>query len=364
MGILKGAFNVRRVYLHNFPTDLTVEALLDMFNERLAHVLEAPGPFDGKTSYFCSPAGPQTPLTYARALPTGNRWLHLGVATVTDEVPPAVKRELKDRLLSAAASGNPSGFPSKAQATEAEVNADQQLETRRARKEFRKYRFLEIVVDLNNLVAYVPDSETAQEAFERARRPYEITATLDVGPEIPLEAMKDAAAFGVPTWAAEKAALAQVEMGLWLWWLTSTARAVGDRVSLAPQGLLTCVSVDGVSDSCVIRADSPTSTPEARQCLKQGKLPRVMRASLVWGDRLADVTLRLDTYGMTVHEMTLPELKEAETAAEVIEARLFAMVDLFNVRERLVNSFIKLRTSADWSDTAKKIKEWKDEEEA
>jgi hypothetical protein len=93
----------------------------------------------------------------------------------------------------------------------------------------------------------------------------------------------------------------------------------------------------------------PASRPEAKEALRQGKLPKEAKMRLVRGDREYVWTLKADSLALS--GLKLPtQLKKNDEKHEVFYERMMLLEDLEATLEALFTDFVRLRLSDVWDD--------------
>jgi hypothetical protein len=140
------------------------------------------------------------------------------------------------------------------------------------------------------------------------------------------------------------------EFLLWLWF-----ESVVFETNLAPTGQISCalwletrLTLTLEKDESLLKTAVPGVAPEAREALRQGKLPREGRLRLTTGEREYAWLFRADTLALS--GLTIPaELKGKEDDMhEVLYERMHLVEALETTLEALWSDFLALRLSEAW----------------
>lgn len=140
------------------------------------------------------------------------------------------------------------------------------------------------------------------------------------------------------------------EFLLWLWFESEVF-----ETNLAPTGMGRCalwietrLSLSFEKDESLLKSASPASSPEAKEALRQGKLPREARLRLTTGEHEFAFMLKGDTLGLA--SVAIPaELKNKDDEQhEVFYERMRLLEDLESILEALWSDFLTLRLSEAW----------------
>jgi hypothetical protein len=140
------------------------------------------------------------------------------------------------------------------------------------------------------------------------------------------------------------------EFLLWLWF-----ESVVFETNLAPSGLASCalwletrLTLTFEKDESLLKTAIPGVAPEAREALRQGKLPREARLRLTRGEREYAWLFKADTLALS--GLTIPsELKgKDDDVHEVLYERMHLVEDLETTLEALWSDFLALRLSETW----------------
>jgi hypothetical protein len=139
------------------------------------------------------------------------------------------------------------------------------------------------------------------------------------------------------------------EFLLWLWF-----ESVLFETNLAPTGEPTCalwletrLTLSFEKDESVLKSATPGAAPEAREALRQGKLPREARLRLTTGEREFAWLFRADTLALA--NLAVPaELKKDDEVHEVLYERMRLVEQLEATLGALWSDFLALRLSDAW----------------
>jgi hypothetical protein len=114
----------------------------------------------------------------------------------------------------------------------------------------------------------------------------------------------------------------------------------------------------GVLGKQSLRGSGPTRMAEAAQALVTGKWPR--KAGLLLADSTGqcqwELSFQADRW--LVSGASLPEVPDAKTPRELIEARLTLTRQLADTIDDLFRVFLKVRVASGWSGQKQKIRKW------
>ena len=128
---------------------------------------------------------------------------------------------------------------------------------------------------------------------------------------------------------------------------------VSDRLVLAvaaqpDKGLEARLTLSFEKDESVLKSAAPAASPEAKEALRQGKLPREARLRLTTGEREFAFTFKGATLGLA--SVAIPaELKDkGDEMHEVFYERMRLLEELSAVLEALWADFLTLRLGEAW----------------
>lgn len=151
------------------------------------------------------------------------------------------------------------------------------------------------------------------------------------------------------------------EFLVWLWYESELKEGIlplagGEACELWLEEQMTLVGRGNENTESKLKAPAPSATPEAKEALRQGKLPikakvRVSRGPQSWGFLLNAETL-------SISSVSVPALITEESEERFYE-RMHLVEDLEAMLGTLLESFLRLRTSSEWDEsTAPAIREW------
>lgn len=151
------------------------------------------------------------------------------------------------------------------------------------------------------------------------------------------------------------------EFVLWLWYRTG---AVSDTLRLGDGSDCTLMLSGGVRLDCprgatgddTINAEAGTRTPEAREGLKTGKLPRKAGVTLARSGEQFSFRLHAETLAVSAARLPKPDGDLVGRAAD--EHRLGALRTLSETVDLLYARFVSLRLSADWPAELADVQAW------
>lgn len=141
------------------------------------------------------------------------------------------------------------------------------------------------------------------------------------------------------------------EFLLWLWFESETF-----ETNLRPAGGSPCalwfetrMTLSFEKDESVLKSASPASSPEAKEALRQGKLPREAKLRMTNGEHEFAWILRGDTLAFA--SVAIPaELKDkGDDVHEVFYERMRLLEELEAILQALWGDFLTLRLSEAWN---------------
>ncbi len=321
----------------------------------------------------------------------------------THKVPADVKNAYKRINEQAAAADSPTGYASKAEKREAAEEAGRLIQADLAAGKFRRSKMVPVLWDLRARQIYLGASGTGpieqlvklmRDAFNvdldylsagvaagRALRQsghgrdYEDLKPSAFTPPPPRaiadhEDVDDEGHAGprdldtpaVP-WVAQAVDLKDFlgnEFLLWLWHVTETtdgtiATEAGDTFVAIDKALdMDCAWGPGGKQT--LRGDGPTRLAEASEALRTGKWPR--KAGLILSDGESQWELSLQADKLIVSAAALPEIEDAQTPRELVEARVALIRKLAATFDALYSHYLKQRTGGAWPATRTAIRDW------
>jgi hypothetical protein len=140
------------------------------------------------------------------------------------------------------------------------------------------------------------------------------------------------------------------EFLLWLWFESELY-----ETNLSPSGLPGCaiwiearMALAFEKDDSVLKSASPAASPEAKEALCQGKLPREVRFRMNSGEREFAWLLRGDTLGLSSASIPAELKNKDDDVHEVVYERMRLLEELEANLEALFGDFLQLRLSDAW----------------
>ncbi|MCX5658715.1 MAG: hypothetical protein NTW19_03210 [Planctomycetota bacterium] len=339
----------------------------------------------------------------------GGTMLLFALRIDTHSVPAELKHAYKRMNEQALAAENPSGFASKAQKREAADTAARQVHEDLASGKYRRSKSVAILWDLPNGMLYCGASgntvteelaanflksfnlrlealsagsvagrmlrDTGKGRDYEDLHPSAFTKPPEGGHDEEGESGEEPSATSrampVVPWVASSIDLKDFlgnEFLIWLWWVTETAEGLVEAPSATGRGKVDiAIAFDKTLDAeCAwgllgkqsLKAEGPTRLAEAGRALMNGKWPR--KAGLILADstggRQWEITLQGDRW--LVSGAMLPEVPEAQSTRELIEARLDLTRGLAETLDALYGVFLKARVSGSWASQRTAIRKW------
>ena len=143
------------------------------------------------------------------------------------------------------------------------------------------------------------------------------------------------------------------EFLLWLWFESQLF-----ETNLAPSGQASCalwletrITLAFEREESVLKSGAPGAAPEAREALRQGKLPREARIRMITEEREYAWTFKADTLGLAGVTLPAELTKKDDDAHEVLYERMRLVEALEATLEALWSDFLALRLSEAWEAT-------------
>lgn len=140
------------------------------------------------------------------------------------------------------------------------------------------------------------------------------------------------------------------EFLLWLWVETEAFETDFRPTGVNPVALWfeSRLALAFDEDEALLKSASPAQSPEAKEALRRGKLPKEARLRVIREGLEYAFTMKADTLGLTA--VSIPaELKTREdTMDEVLYERMRLLEDLETTLEALYGDFLRLRLSPAW----------------
>ncbi len=143
------------------------------------------------------------------------------------------------------------------------------------------------------------------------------------------------------------------EFLLWLWFESQLF-----ETNLAPSGQASCslwletrITLSFEREESVLKSPAPGAAPEAREALRQGKLPREARIRMITEEREFAWLFKADTLGLAGVALPAELTKKDDDAHEVLYERMRLVEALEATLEALWSDFLALRLSEAWEAT-------------
>ena len=292
----------------------------------------------------------------------------------TDKPPAELVQGYYAVELKALSRDNPSGLPSARQKREAKENANDRVEQEGKDGRFKRRTRTPVLWDaVRGEVLFGASNPLAigrlTELFA-ATFPGHTLAVLSAGASAVLAdpAAADAQLSAFTDDGADEAAwcpggsldVLGNEFLLWLW---HTGRD-NDTLDLADGSTATFFLSGGLKLDCprhttgndTINADAGTQTPEAREGLKTGKLPRLACLTVVRNGEQFAFKLNAETLSLTGAKLPKPPDGLKGRAAD--EHRVGQLRDLSETVDRMFGRFLGVRLSGEWAGELAGIREW------
>ena len=384
MGFASGSVSFRRFKVNGSVPALPTEAMLNQLEE---FTIKPTGPDGIVTESDYGWCGGRHVLDSEFSF--GNNVfaesVNMAVRIDTNKVPGDLKKAMTSIEETALAAGNPSGFISKLQKKEARDAVRAKVEEVQKSKKHLKHAMFPVLWDMGRTRIYTAASgarlDKFAELFERT-----FGASL-----IPLSAGSMVQSYleqqGKPTefdslrptrfvdgpegegqtpeypWVARLKSdkdFVGNEFLTWLWFNVNEKSATfhteqGD-VGVVLENRMDLECAYGCTGKDGIRCDSPSTSQEARQAIKIGKLPR--KAGMILEFNGDVFTFNFDPELMSVKSCKLPEVQEADTERVAFEERIKLIDNLCQGLNALYKMFLGIRTSDQWIAETAAIREW------
>jgi hypothetical protein len=312
-----------------------------------------------------------------------NDCVHVALRVDTNKVPAELKRAFQSIEEAAVAAGNPSGFISKQQKRDVKDQLARKLDSELRSGKYRRTKLHHVLWDVPAGILYAPASpsvrEKLMELFSRTfaldlqpltsgtialrtaeangqRRAYEDFAPTRFAPSrqdpgTPAEYPWTAKGDNAKDWLGN-------EFLLWLWYYASHSpviRSDKDLVAVMFDRSLQVDCVYGQSGKDVFTGTAPTSMSEARDALRQGKVPRKAGLVIESAAGLFHCTLAAET--LAIASLKLPDVEEADTPRALFEERITLLRDFTTTIEQLYEVFLAVRLTV-WDAEVAEIRKW------
>jgi hypothetical protein len=159
------------------------------------------------------------------------------------------------------------------------------------------------------------------------------------------------------------------EFLLWLWFESEIYETNLHPSSAGPIALWleSQLTLSAEAEEARIKSAQPGMAPEAKQGLRQGKLPKTAKLRAIIGENEYEWTMKADEIALSGLKVPA-QLKAKEDAYEALYERMMLTSELEAHLEALFRDFIALRLHAAWEETVvPEMKRWarkKDVDEA
>jgi hypothetical protein len=312
--------------------------------------------------------------------------VHFALRIDTNKVPGELKKAYQIMEEEAVAAANPSGFISKAQKKDVKESLRLKLDDEMRSGRFRRSKLLPVMWDLPKGVVYCAASgasfEKLAELFHRTfeldlqpltagslglrvleargkRRDYE-----DFRPTRFVTGPEGESVYPEYPWVAkgpEPKDFLGNEFLLWLWHEADARTAMVHAEGAGEVTVMFDKSLDldcsyGQTGKDGLRGDGPSRSPEARDGLRTGKVPR--KAGLVLDVNRQQYALTLNPESFAFGTAKLPDVEDADTARTLFEERIQLLRDLCTAIDGLFETFLKARSSSAWESYVNSVRRW------
>ncbi len=314
-----------------------------------------------------------------------NDCVHCALRVDTNKVPATLKLALKKMEEDAAAAGNPSGFISKSQKSQAKDAVGRKIDEELQSGKYRRPVTKGVLWDVPAGVVYASISATQQEylleLFERTfnlqlhpigsglqalramegqgrRREYEdwMPTRFARGPEVEDQPAEY-------PWVAkgpEAKDFLGNEFLLWLWheahMHAGTISTAAGEVAIVIDRSLDLDCAFGVTGRDGLRGSGPARMIEAIEGLRSGKVPRKAGLILDFAGNQYNLALSGESLGVT--GLKLPEVEEADNPRVLFEERITLLRDFAKALDALFDEFLANRSAATWAGVTTDIRQW------
>jgi hypothetical protein len=325
-----------------------------------------------------------------------NEALLFGLQIDTNKVPGELKRAYKAMEEEAAAKQNPSGFLSKAQKKQCKEIVEQKVEDELRSGKHRRSKVVQILWDMPRGIVYTAAPANAMakiyEIFERTfkaelqpissgtiadalltslgrRREYE-----DLRPTAFVASVEDEKANPEYPWISKGPQPKDFLGDEFLLWLLYRGETSDGSIDINQTGTVVKTvtylfdkSIDleccyGQTGRSSARGNGPARSPEAKESLRRGKVPR--KAYLIVHAKGTQFEFNLNPETMQFGSARLPEVEDAETPRVLFDERIKALALLNEIVEVMFKEFVLHRTSQSWGLELEDIRRWTNKEAA
>ena len=312
--------------------------------------------------------------------------LHFALRVDTNKVPGELKKAWKLMEEDASAAENPSGFISKNQKRQVKDVLRRKIDEEVRTGKFRRSRLTPVLWDLPGQMVYSPAGPSA---FEKLRELFERTFGLELQPltsgGLAMRKLESAGRRrdyedSRPTrfvpgpqgesdypdypWVAkgpEPKDFLGNEFLLWLWHeadhRSGTIKTdAAAEITVYIDRMLDVDCAYGQTGRDFLRGAGPSRSPEARDALRSGKLPR--KAGLVIDAFRQQYTLTLNAEALSLSGVKLPDVENAESPRVLFEERVALLRDLGKAIDALFETFLRVRASSAWEGCVSGMRKW------
>ncbi len=312
-----------------------------------------------------------------------NDALHLAMRVDTDKIPSSLLNAYTKIETDARARNNPSGYPTKAQRTEAKEAARIRAEAESSDGRFRRLAHYPILWDGQTNVLYAGITSASvldrlmtlfRETFDRTLEP--ITAGSLAQEQAvargdnrlieelgPIGFVGEDASYSSIAWSGADTSRPDFWGNEFLLWLWHTLQADTDTIALPDGSEITVMVAKTLTLDCPrgetgrdhLTNEGPTRLPEAFRALQAGKLPRKAGLILVRHGQQYELTIQAET--LAVSGANLPKI-EGASGREIQVARIDGLRHLVETLDLLYDAYGRRRLGPDWTSDLGRIRRW------
>ncbi|MGA2584193.1 MAG: hypothetical protein ABSG31_13020 [Tepidisphaeraceae bacterium] len=382
MSFSSGTVSLRRFHVIG-KQGKTVEQ--DHLDRLAAHVLDEDSPSRMETEYGWCGGRHLLDTRFDFEHNVFNDSLSFALRVDTNRVPADLRRAYRQVAEDELAAGNPSGFLSKKQKSDANQTLLRKVEKDLQSGRFRRGKMTPVLWDFAAQTVYAPagpkTTEYLTELFERTfelelfpasagtlarsmleplgrRRDYE-----DLRPTRFVPGQGGEGQYPEYPWTAKgpqpKDFLGN-EFLLWLWHEADVRNGSipldSNDVTIFFDRFLDLDCAYGESGRAGLRATGPTQMPEARDAIRTGKVPR--KAGMVLDIATGQFNFTFNAENFSISSMTMPEVPHADTPRTLFEERIGLLRDLHQNIDGMYQSFLKIRCTSKWESQTASIRKW------
>lgn len=303
----------------------------------------------------------------------------------SNRIPAEIRRAYLTMEEEALAAGNPSGFISKKQKTQAKETLVQKLEDELRSGKHRRSKLVPVLWDLQTASIYSPAGPSVIpllcEHFERTfnltlqptspgslamsrleshgkKRDYE-----DLRPTRFVTAPDGDNTYPEYPWTAkgpEPKDFLGNEFLMWLWHETIShdgeIKTSAGTVSIMFHKALDLDCAYGQSGRAILHSAGPCQMPEATDGLRTGKVPRKTGFLMDFQRQQYSMTFNTDTFFISA--LRLPDIEDAPNPRAIFEQRLTMLREVWQAMDGLYEAFLSLRASSHWESQTSSIHKW------